>query len=441
MAATSPRDSAEVPGNPPGRIAILDDDPTGVQTLGGVRVLLEWTPDIMVEAAAGDRPIHLLTNSRAFVPDEARSLVRSAAAAIGSALPGASIVLRGDSTLRGHLLEEYLAVAEVTNTRKHPPLLLAPALPSAGRVTIGGIQYLERGGKRVPVHLTEFAKDGPFSYSSSRLLEWAEERSRGLFKAVEGIEIALEAIRQRGPDVVVEAISNAARRDSPVAVVADSETVDDIATVAEGYRRASALRRNVILRCGPALAGALANASATALAPMPSASEVLLVSGSYVPQSVRQLADVRARFPTAVSEVDPIVLASGSAEQLTSISEQVSAQLDATGLAVLAISATRPPHLADLATGLTIARRLAEIVKHLNRPQTLAVLKGGVTSAVTLRIGLGARQADIVGPVLPGVALWQIIDPSPRTALVVPGNVGDDDLLVRILELIRQKPT
>jgi uncharacterized protein YgbK (DUF1537 family) len=93
--------------------------------------------------------------------------------------------------------------------------------------------------------------------------------------------------------------------------------------------------------------------------------------------------------------------------------------------------------LADLESGLRVAGGLAALVASIDRPAALAVLKGGVTSAVVIKDGLGAVQAEIVGPALPGVALWQILEPEPRPVLVVPGNVGDDELLVRIVDLVR----
>src|SRR5207248_1966335 len=56
-----------------GRIAVLDDDPTGVQTLSRVRVLLDWGENRVSRALAHAESIHLLTNSRAFSGQDARA--------------------------------------------------------------------------------------------------------------------------------------------------------------------------------------------------------------------------------------------------------------------------------------------------------------------------------------------------------------------------------
>lgn len=412
-------------------VAVLDDDPTGVQTLSGARVILDWTQGRVESALANMRAVHLLTNSRAYAGEQAGRIVRSAADAVLSAAPSVTIVLRGDSTLRGHVLEEYLALREAKGLTWFPPLVLAPALPSAGRVTVGGVQYLERDGKRIPVHRTEFAHDASFGYSTSRLLEWAEERTGGLFAASHGIEMGLDALRTSGPDGLAAVLRRAASASGPTAVAVDSETAEDVELVAEGFRRATASGDESVLRCGPALAGALGHATAGGPVPFPKADRVLVVCGSYVSQSARQLERVSARFPDAVVGVDPLALARG--DDMSTIVARLRERLDSSGLAVLAVAGPRSERLSNLSGGMQIARRVAETIAVADRPEALVVLKGGVTSAVALRAGLRAAQADVVGPVMPGVALWRIVEPSPRSVLVVPGNVGDDDLLVRII--------
>jgi uncharacterized protein YgbK (DUF1537 family) len=420
-----------------GRIAVLDDDPTGVQTLSRLRVLLDWDENRVSRALSHAESIHLLTNSRAFGSQDARALVRSAASAVATAMPTATIVLRGDSTLRGHVLEEYLGLRDVWQTECFPPLILVPALPSAGRVTIGGVQYLERDGERLPVHMTEFAHDGLFAYSSSRLLEWADERTAGLFKAQNGLEIGLDSLRLAGPQMLVDTVQKARTAPMPTAVSVDAETAEDVEAVAEGVRRAVAQGGAFIVRCGPTLAGALGHATALSYADFPSSGQVLVVCGSYVQQSVRQLERLLSWFPDQVIEVDPFDLTTADKRRFSAITNLLREHLDTCGLAVLAVSSPRPERLSDLTSGLRVATGLATLVASLDRPQALVVLKGGVTSAVVIKDGLGALEAEIVGPVLPGVALWQILEPDPRPVLVVPGNVGEDELLVRIVDRAR----
>ena len=93
------------------------------------------------------RVLHVLTNSRALPAVDAEALVLDAAEAIRAVITDAEIILRGDSTLRGHLLEEYRAVWRARKEPRAPVLLLVPALPGAGRVTRGRpLPGARRGG-------------------------------------------------------------------------------------------------------------------------------------------------------------------------------------------------------------------------------------------------------------------------------------------------------
>src|SRR5262249_14771678 len=152
-------------------LVVLDDDPTGTQAVAGGPVLFEWQAPLIADAAARGA-VHVLTNSRAYPPERAREIVREAAAATGEAVPDPRLLLRGAPTLRAHLVEESLGLCEGAHGGRRLPLLLVPALPAAGRVTVGGVHLIERDGARVPLHETEYARDPSFSYSSSRLVEW-----------------------------------------------------------------------------------------------------------------------------------------------------------------------------------------------------------------------------------------------------------------------------
>jgi uncharacterized protein YgbK (DUF1537 family) len=143
---------------------VLDDDPTGTQAVAGVPVALDWAHETLSEAlAARPRAVHVQTNSRALEAGDARAAVTSAARSALDTRVEPRFLLRGDSTLRGHVLEEYLALSEVQFAGRTPPLVLAMALPAAGRITVEGTHYLTGPDGRVALHETEYARDARFS--------------------------------------------------------------------------------------------------------------------------------------------------------------------------------------------------------------------------------------------------------------------------------------
>jgi uncharacterized protein YgbK (DUF1537 family) len=416
------------PGQAP--LVVLDDDPTGTQAVADTPVLLEWDAASLSDAARTAPAVHLLTNSRAYPPDRAYAVVRGAAEAAGRAFPEPRLLLRGDSTLRGHLLEEYAAVRDARFGGRAVPLLLVPALPAAGRITVGGVHLIERDGVRTPLHETEYARDPSFAYSDASLLSWADERSSGLLPRADGRAVSPE------PGAVREALLELQGR--AAAVAPDAETIADLRAVADGLRAAEAEGAEVVVRSAPAFAGVLGGNLARERVPAPRGKRVLVVCGSFVPATTRQLAALAERHASALVDVDVRELASAAApHEVERAARAATRSLDERGLAILATPRERAPELASLAAGERIADNLARAAGLVAGPDVV-VSKGGITSAVTARLGFGARTARCLGPLVDGVALWELERPrSERLPFVVfPGNVGEDGTLLDVVELV-----
>lgn len=74
------------------------------------------------------------------------------------------------------------------------------------------------------------------------------------------------------------------------------------------------------------------------------------------------------------------------------------------------------------------------VLHHMATLPSVVIAKGGITSATVASTGLDARTAWVEGPAMTGVAIWRVGDGDTATRLlVVPGNVGSDDLLVDLV--------
>src|SRR5262245_26233870 len=153
-------------------LVVVDDDPTGCQTVADVPLLFDWDiASLSAELAARPAVLYVLTNSRAKPAVEAQQLnqelasnLRAAAAQTGRAV---SVVSRSDSTLRGHFPAETDGLSAGLGPFRG--ILLAPYFRDGGRLTIGDVHYVQRGEALVPAADTEFARDPVFGYSSSNL--------------------------------------------------------------------------------------------------------------------------------------------------------------------------------------------------------------------------------------------------------------------------------
>jgi uncharacterized protein YgbK (DUF1537 family) len=174
---------------------VLDDDPTGSQTVHSCPLLLRWTPQALAAGLAHPSPLlFLLANSRGLAAPEAAERVRQICKALTAALAAARqagvidrwlLLSRGDSTLRGHFpLESELLQAELG---PFDTTLLVPAFLPGGRTTVAGEHRLH--GQ--PVHTSAFAQDRQFGYSTSYLPAWVEQKSGGRWPAQQVQRIGL----------------------------------------------------------------------------------------------------------------------------------------------------------------------------------------------------------------------------------------------------------
>jgi len=161
---------------------------------------------------------------------------------------------------------------------------------------------------------------------------------------------------------------------------------------------------------------------------------VLVLCGSYVPTPTRQLAALTALHPEALVEVDVGALASADADgEVARTAGAASEHLCRSGLAILATPRERPAGTTDLESGQRIAEGLARAAGSVEPRPGVVIAKGGITAAVTLLTGFGADEAEVIGPVVGGVSRWRA---GGLEYLVVPGNVGDDELLAELVDLM-----
>ncbi|SDP14010.1 Uncharacterized conserved protein YgbK, DUF1537 family [Arthrobacter sp. ok909] len=451
-------------------LIVLDDDPTGTQSVANLPVLTRWDVADFAWAFGYEvdgqrqRAVYVLTNTRSLDPAEAASrneeIVRNALAAAASADPALrlSFVSRSDSTLRGHYpLEPDVIAATVTavNGETTDGVVIVPAFPDAGRVTIGGVHFMrgtgEDAGQLTPVAETEFARDASFGFANSEMAKYVEEKSKGRFPADSVIVLDLDIIRaSNDPLISAKAIADAiAPATDSTPIVADIVTENDLRALALGLEEAERRGKKLLYRVGPPfvrarigqeirteLSGDEAYAGNT-----PSEAGGLIVVGSHVGVTTRQLNALTEQHSAArIVEID--------VEQL--LGDNAGANLDETvGTVVAALRAgdviVHTSRLliktSDAAESLRIARTVsAAVVAVVNRtlktfPPRFVIAKGGITSSDVAAHGLEIRHAIVRGPMLPGiVSLWEPVDgPAKGIPYVVfAGNVGDDQSLAQV---------
>lgn len=428
------------------KVVVLDDDPTGTQTVHHLPVLTEWSVDRLVEELTGPFPaFYLLTNSRALPLAQAQALnaeighnLRSASARSGQNFV---VVSRSDSTLRGHFPGEVESLARAL-AEPFDGWIILPCFPEGGRLTVNDIHYAAEGDRLVPAGQTEFARDPVFGYRSSDLRRWVVEKMGGSVERV--VSISLDDLRRGGPEQVAGKL---ARLNGGVCVV-NAVSYRDLEVFVYGLLMAEAEGKRFLYRTAASFVRVRAGlAPRPLLTPaelnLPSAGGGLVVVGSYVPRSTGQLHRLLSRPHLAGLEIDtPALLDQRAGEEVRRIAAAVEKRL-AAGEDVVVYTArtviSGPDASASLAIGERVSAGLAAVVRSICvRPRYL-LAKGGITSSDIATQGLGVKRAMVLGQILPGVPVWQTGTESryPGLAYIVfPGNVGSPDALVQVVDMM-----
>ncbi|MGV2982567.1 four-carbon acid sugar kinase family protein [Microbacterium sp. AGC85] len=438
--------------DPHGVLVVLDDDPTGTQSVSGLPVLTRWEHEDLAGAfATGAAAVYVLTNTRSLDEDTAaarnREVVAVALAAASEAGRRVTFVSRSDSTLRGHfpLETDVLAREIVAHGGTAPELvLIVPAFPDAGRITVESVHYWVTGAEATPVGETPFAQDATFGFAASDLREWVAEKTAGRIASDDVAALTIGVIRS-GVDAVVSFL-----RDVPTGsvVVVDVVEETDMRVVALALHRMR--DRDVLLRVGPPYVRAhigqeIAEPVVAEDIPFAYDRGGLVVVGSHVPLTTEQLEELRRQRPDTVTiELDVRQLIDERRDAHLDAQADAAAQALANGTVI--VHTTR-----ELVTGadgdesLDIARKVSSGVVDLVRrvlalaPPRFVIAKGGITSSDVASEALEIRRATVLGPMLPGiVSLWQ---PETGPAVGIPyivfaGNVGDTDSLARVVSTL-----
>lgn len=407
------------------KTVVLDDDPTGTQSASGVTVLLEYDADLIRDALRRGDSVYVQTNSRAIdeaaavaLVSDVRDAARHAAAALGEEV---QFVLRGDSTLRGHVFAETERFLEPDAV-----IVFSPAFPDGGRTTVDGVHLVRIGEDVLPAHETEYAQDPVFPFASGVLSEYVAEKSGRA-----SIGVRLDDVRAGR---LASAIATAP---AGAVVLPDAETNDDIRLIAAGILAARRAGRAVVVRSAAPLAAALADVESEGPLPrplLPTRVPTLLACGSHTAGATAQLEAITAMHGPAV--VIPTEDAFADPDQAgRAAAERAREQLRTGGLAIVSTERHRRQEHNTLRHGELVMRALTVAVRALVPDVQAVVAKGGITSAELARTGVGATRARVRGQVLPGVSVWDLVsaEGEDRLYVVVPGNVGGPDALVEVL--------
>jgi uncharacterized protein YgbK (DUF1537 family) len=445
------------------RVVVLDDDPTGVQSVHGVPVLTTWRVDDLRWALTQPSPtFYILTNSRSFPEEEAvalnREIARNLSGAAGETGVDFDVVSRSDSTLRGHYPAETDALAEALEEGRRGPdgLIICPAFFEAGRITVDDVHWVRQDGTLVPAGETEFASDHSFGYHSSDLKAWVEEKTAGRYRASEVLSMGLADLREGGPERVASILGGL---EDGRPVVLNAASYADLDVFVLGLLAAQTGGKRFLYRTGPSFVRARGGItepkvleSQDLYRKRPNRGHGLVLVGSYVPTTTRQLeAALALDGMRGVKMSVPRLLEPESREiELGRVAEEVNGSLASsevvlyTSRELVTAGEAGSAGLSNFQIGAAVSGALVEVMRRVDRelPLSFVVAKGGITSSDIATKGLEVRRAEVAGPLLPPgiVPVWILPEENDFPGLpyvIFPGNVGGPGSLAQAIEILR----
>ncbi len=440
-------------------LVVLDDDPTGSQSVHGMPVITSWEPDDVAWAfeQPGDA-FFVLTNTRSLPPEQTARLIAGVVDVIeevaGRLGRPVDLVLRGDSTLRGHypLESDLLARRAAEHGEPYRALLLVPAYLEAGRITVDDVHLVRRGDEYVPVADTDYASDATFGFASSDLRDYVVEKTAGGVPRSAVASLSLDDIRVGGAERVRDVIV-AGRNAQPIVV--NAAQAADLDVVAHGLLLAQAAGARVLVRTGPSFVASLLGLEKRA--PLTQADVFrggrrpghgIVVVGSHVALTTAQVQRLRSqRAGLPVVELDvPRLLGAGWADEVQRATDAATAAL-AHGNVLLVTSRRRvdaDDGAASLELARSVSRALVTVVAQAVRtvPVSWVIAKGGITSSDVATGALDIRRAEVLGQLFPGVvSVWShrggadaALEGLPY--VVFAGNVGDESSLAEAVAIL-----
>ena len=437
------------------KLVVLDDDPTGVQTVHDVSVYTDWEEESIRKGfEEKENMFFILTNSRSFSVEETTRVHLDIAARVAKVARELGqdfmIISRGDSTLRGHYPLETQLLADGLTKSEGAVVdgeIICPFFPEGGRYTMDNIHYVKEQDNLVPAGMTEFAKDKTFGYKSSDLTEYVEEKTAGKYKKEDCITISLEelnALDIQGikaklisakdmAKIIVNAVSYADLKVFCAALVlAMKEGKHYMARTAAAFTKVMGRILDQPLLGKAQLEGETKNGG-------------IVLIGSHVKKTTDQLnclKELDGQVDFMEFQVNTVFEENGLEKEVERTVKAAEEKI-LSGRTVVIYTSRQllaPENMTPeekLQISVKISNAVTSIIGKLQVKPKFIIAKGGITSSDVGTKALHVKKARVMGQVKMGIPVWMTGEESKFPGMpyiIFPGNVGEVSTLKEIVE-------
>ena len=433
------------------KIVVLDDDPTGTQTVHDIPVYTNWELSSLKDGFTSDCSIfYILTNSRSFTVAQTIKAHTEIAENLAKAAIQTGIcftlISRGDSTLRGHYPLETKVLCDTLAVCGMPQIdgeIFVPFFAEGGRITRNDIHFVISDDREIPAGKTEFAKDETFGYHNSNLKRYLQEKSNGEIHAEDIISIFPSYTSQQCAKLLLECHDHRF-------MIVNAEKNEDLIPFCKALHQVLQEGRHFMIRSAASFIKIFAGISSR---PLLTGNDIiqtgnthggLIVVGSHTEKTTRQLTQLHSLPEIEFREVNTDLILNPIEMNKEIETSTMWAQEKINHGITACLSTKRKLFIVAgdskeqaLRRSTAISQAMVKIVKNLSSEPSFVLAKGGITSSDIAVKALGIHKAYVLGQIEPGVSVWKADAQSrfPKTPYIIfPGNVGNDNTVKEAAE-------
>ena len=437
------------------KLVVLDDDPTGVQTVHDVSVYTDWEEESIRNGfEEKEAMFFILTNSRSFSVEETTKVHQDIAARVAKVARELGqdfmIISRGDSTLRGHYPLETQLLADGLTKNEGVVIdgeIICPFFPEGGRYTMDNIHYVKEQDNLVPAGMTEFARDKTFGYKCSDLTEYVEEKTEGKYHKEDCITISLDELNALDVQGIKDKLMSA---QNMAKIIVNAVSYADLKVFCAALVLAMKAGKHYMARTAAAFTKVMGRISDQ---PLLGRAQLegdtknggIVLIGSHVKKTTDQLnclkeLDGQADFMEF--QVNTVFEENGL-EKAVERTVKAAEEKILSGRTVVIYTSRQllaPENMTPeekLHISVKISNAVTSIIGKLSVKPKFIIAKGGITSSDVGTKALRVKKARVMGQVKKGIPVWMTGEESKFPGMpyiIFPGNVGEVSTLKEIVE-------
>ncbi len=445
------------------KFVVIDDDPTGSQTVHDCLLLLKWDYSTLVKGFESKSNLFfILANTRSLSENDAKltieEICKNIKAVIASQFYEEEIIFisRGDSTLRGH---NYLEPSSLNSCLgPFDATFHIPAFIEGKRLTINGSHFVDK----TPINKTIFARDKIFGYETSNVKDLLFQKSKSQINIEHIQNLLLSDIKILNDDennIVFKKLKNLNKNKHVIVDVENYSQLNKFALVIKKLTK----QKKFLFRTAASFISSISEKKSV------SQSEIffsnlrirnkeksflpgLIIVGSFVELSTIQLQNL-----LEISNCNPIELDVFEFFKITS-SENYQKQRNLfknkflkeirfsfekgktpvlfTSRKFMSLDYTEQFNFYN-----SLSCFIAELVADLKYEIGYLISKGGITTNMILSNGLNADYVYLEGQILTGISVvtHNLKNDEKLPIVTHPGNIGTKDSLVNIWKVFENK--